>query len=252
MKRIILAFFVVLSFSSAAFCARQFIEGTDYSVDFQENDDGAAAAVRIVFTNIIPTPGEAEQLVKERLKIYAKIIDKETAARKKAEAKNAPKTKAAAPAKKDAAASKINGVSVDTQTYKNIIGSAWYAAPAQQNPAAAVSTQTAVASNALYTPLVSLSSGAAAGNDFVKVKFQDDVSAYVYLGKTKKIVSFPAYIAFLKKERDLKKAVDKAAAQAARQTSEPSQQPAGQPMAEQSAAGQPMAEQPAADEDAKQ
>ena len=43
----------------------------------------------------------------------------------------------------------------------------------------------------------------------VKIKFNDSLSAYVYLGKTKKIVQFPEYIAFLKKERDDKKAKDK-------------------------------------------
>ncbi len=39
----------------------------------------------------------------------------------------------------------------------------------------------------------------------VKIKFQKDLAAYVWLGKTRKIVAFPDYISFLKKERNNKK-----------------------------------------------
>jgi hypothetical protein len=35
----------------------------------------------------------------------------------------------------------------------------------------------------------------------VKIKFQKDLAAYVWLGKTRKVVAFPDYISFLKKEK---------------------------------------------------
>jgi hypothetical protein len=58
--------------------------------------------------------------------------------------------------------------------YKNIIGSAWHINKADAaNP--------------------------------VKIKFQKDLAAYVWLGKTRKIVAFPDYISFLKKEKNSKK-----------------------------------------------
>jgi hypothetical protein len=41
--------------------------------------------------------------------------------------------------------------------------------------------------------------------NFVKIKFQKDLAAYVWLGKTRKIVAFPDYISFLKKEKKLQK-----------------------------------------------
>jgi hypothetical protein len=57
------------------------------------------------------------------------------------------------------------------QQYKNIIGSAWYIVDASSDSA-------------------------------VKIKFAKDLSAYVRIGKTKKTVPFPAYISFLKKEKE--------------------------------------------------
>ncbi|MDR1244686.1 MAG: hypothetical protein LBJ98_01755 [Endomicrobium sp.] len=40
----------------------------------------------------------------------------------------------------------------------------------------------------------------------IKIKFTEDLAAYVWLGKTKSIVPFPDYIVFLKKEqKDFKK-----------------------------------------------
>jgi hypothetical protein len=54
--------------------------------------------------------------------------------------------------------------------YKNIIGSAWIEnIPDPENP--------------------------------IKIKFNKDVAAYVWLGKTKTIVPFPDYMAFLKKQQ---------------------------------------------------
>ncbi|GMO66765.1 MAG: hypothetical protein Nk1A_4460 [Endomicrobiia bacterium] len=56
------------------------------------------------------------------------------------------------------------------EKYKNIIGSAWY------------------------------TKGTPFGN-YVKIKFDKDLAAYVWLDKTKKIVTFHNYISFLKKEK---------------------------------------------------
>jgi hypothetical protein len=61
-----------------------------------------------------------------------------------------------------------------TPKCKNIIGSAWHINKA--NP-----------------------------EDSVKIKFQKDLAAYVWLGKTRKIVAFPDYISFLKKGKNNKK-----------------------------------------------
>jgi hypothetical protein len=52
--------------------------------------------------------------------------------------------------------------------YKNIIGSAWYRN--ELDPA-----------------------------NPIKIKFKEDLGAYVWIGKTQTIVSFPTYMAFLKK-----------------------------------------------------
>ncbi|GHT61045.1 hypothetical protein AGMMS49531_07600 [Endomicrobiia bacterium] len=54
--------------------------------------------------------------------------------------------------------------------YKNIIGSAWYVNGA--NPA-----------------------------NLTKIKFRNDFGAYVWIGKTKNIVTFPNYMSFLKKSK---------------------------------------------------
>jgi hypothetical protein len=39
----------------------------------------------------------------------------------------------------------------------------------------------------------------------VKIKFQKDLAAYVWLGKTRKVVAFPDYVSFLKKEKNSRK-----------------------------------------------
>ena len=249
MKKTILALLAVLSISAVALCARQFIEGTDYQADFKENTGDMPAVLHINFTNITPTPDEAEKLIKDQLKIYAKIIENEADAKKKIEAQNAPvsKSKTAAPAKKNPPQDKTKDESDDNQTYKNIIGSVWYNVAPQQTQTEeetpAAQAETPVAAIQPSVPVVSLSSGVAVstGTDSaVKVKFKDDLSAYVYLGKTKRIVPFPEYVNFLKKERDAKKAKDKADAAAAAQTA---QQDASQP-------GQ-TADQPTADTETK-
>jgi hypothetical protein len=38
----------------------------------------------------------------------------------------------------------------------------------------------------------------------IKIKFTEDLAAYVWLGKTKSIVPFPDYINFLKKQKDFR------------------------------------------------
>jgi hypothetical protein len=68
------------------------------------------------------------------------------------------------------AGNKVTHLIKKEMRYKNIIGSAWYANNSDPaNP--------------------------------IKVKFQEDLAAYVWLGKTKTIVTFPDYMAFLKKEQ---------------------------------------------------
>jgi hypothetical protein len=133
----------IFYFIASAFCSRTFIEGQDYTVDFQERSPEMAATLHINFIDVVPEPQEAEKIVKTQLQIFGdklvsinKVID--------------PITK--------------------EPKYKNIIGSAWdenNADPA--NP--------------------------------IKIKFQPDLSAYVWIGKTKTIVPFPDYMSFLKKEQ---------------------------------------------------
>jgi hypothetical protein len=73
------------------------------------------------------------------------------------------------------ASNKVMRIEKKEKRYKNIIGSAWktdITDPA--NP--------------------------------IKIKFTEDLAAYVWLGKTKTIVPFPDYMTFLKKEqKDFKK-----------------------------------------------
>lgn len=64
------------------------------------------------------------------------------------------------------------------EKYKNIIGSAWYTKGTHFR-------------------------------DCVKIKFHKNLAAYVWLGKTKKIVTFHNYISFLKKEKITKNLKDK-------------------------------------------
>ncbi|MCA6084966.1 hypothetical protein [Candidatus Endomicrobiellum agilis] len=135
-----------LIFAANVFCFGDFVEKTDYFVEFQEKLPKMAAVLHVNFTRDIPEPKEAEEIVKQQLKAYGNTI-----------AANKKSTK-----------------------YKNIIGSAWYV-------------------NKTYSA------------NPVKIKFQKDIGAYVWLGKTKRIVTFPDYMSFLKRERNNKKIKDKAA-----------------------------------------
>lgn len=55
-------------------------------------------------------------------------------------------------------------------------------------------------------------------NKMIKIKYSDSVASYVWINKTKKIVSFPEYVSFLKRERDAKR--DKARAEARKKAEE--------------------------------
>ncbi|GHT04843.1 hypothetical protein AGMMS5026_07590 [Endomicrobiia bacterium] len=140
MKNFFFTVSFTLIFATDIFCFVNFAEKTDYFVEFQEKSPGMLAILHVNFISVIPEPKEAEEIVKQQLKIYGNM----PAANKK------------------------------TPKSKNIIGSAWHinkAAPA--NP--------------------------------VKIKFQKDLAAYVWLGKARKIVAFPDYISFLKKEKNIEK-----------------------------------------------
>jgi hypothetical protein len=113
-----------------AFCLRDFIEGVDYVVDFQEKSPKMAAVLHINFKNVMPNTEEAEKIVKMQLKTYG----------------------------------------IKLRIRKNIIGSAWYVNNTDPaNP--------------------------------IKIKFQQDLSAYVWIGKTKEIVQFTTYINLLKEQQ---------------------------------------------------
>ncbi|MCL2799489.1 MAG: hypothetical protein FWD54_04365 [Endomicrobia bacterium] len=164
-------------FAQSALCLMNFIEGEDYTVDFQRKDDNMAAVLHITFINSAPSPQDAEAVVKDQMKIYALIIEseKEDPGQKEPEQKEPKQKEPEQKENEDAIGDE------EEEKFKNIIGSAWWHNPL--NP-----------------------------EEPVKIKFKEDLSAYVYIGKTKKIVPFPDYVAFLRKERDDKKEKDKAAA----------------------------------------
>ncbi|MDR1942136.1 MAG: hypothetical protein LBQ47_07395 [Endomicrobium sp.] len=182
MKRLFFAAVCLLFLYSYSFCAREFLETRDYFVDFSQNDESMAAVLRINFINIEPTPEEAEHLLKDQLQIYGKIIDDEEAAKKKEENEAKAKDKTAAktkPALKDLPQTPEEE---EEEKFKNIIGSVWFSPDG--NP-----------------------------ENLTKIKYNDYLASFVRIGKTKKIVPFPDYITFLKKERDDKKAKEKAKSQ---------------------------------------
>ena len=189
MKKLILTVFCVLFFSGAVFAARTFIENTDFSVNFTQKEYGEPSVLHINFTTMEPTAQEAESLLKDQLNIYGKIIEDERIAKKKEEdeakaKENNEKNDIKAVQNPDAAE---NLQEEEEEKFKNIIGSVWVLKDGE-NP--------------------------------VKIKFNDYLASYVYIGKTKKIVQFPDYITFLKKERDDKKAKDKLKAAAVKTDSQ--------------------------------
>lgn len=144
MKKLLFAVLAALFLSVPAYSISQFIENTDYMVDFNENKQDKPAVLHINFGSLIPSPEEAEKILKNHLKNYG------------------------------------------SKTSKNIIGSVWYKDSAT--------------------------------GEMSKIKYNDSVASYVWINKTKRIVSFPEYISFLKRERDSKR--DKARAEARKQAQE--------------------------------
>ncbi|MDR1926299.1 MAG: hypothetical protein LBQ13_01240 [Endomicrobium sp.] len=73
---------------------------------------------------------------------------------------------------------KMSATVENENKYKNIIGSAWYIN--DENP-----------------------------TNHIKIKFQNDLAAYVWIGKTRTVIPFPKYMSFLKKEKKNRKFKDK-------------------------------------------
>jgi hypothetical protein len=192
MKRFILSLFLISALAAVSFAARQFIEGTDYFTDFQSNEDNDKAAVlHINFIAVMPAPHEAEAILKDQLKVYGKIIEAEKESLKKEkeeleklDAKNEKGKKKDKPKDKPKSAQDIKNPDelkaffeaedAAEEKYKNIIGSVRFSRDG--------------------TP-----------ENAEKIKYSDDSSAFVWIEKTKRIVPFPDYIKFLKKEREDRK-----------------------------------------------
>ena len=99
MKKYFFTIIFIFTFSSNAFCFKNFIEKTDYFVEFHEKSSDMAAILHIKFMSATPEAEEAEKIVKYQLKKYGSIL---TANRK------------------------VITTSKKGVKYKNIIGSAWY------------------------------------------------------------------------------------------------------------------------------
>jgi hypothetical protein len=138
-KKYCFTIMLMLIFSTNIFCSRDFVEKLDYFVEFQEKSPEMASILHVNFINITPESRDAENIVKQQLKIYGNAI---------------------------IASEKVLTMSKNEIKHKNIIGSAW--------------------SNKI---------------NLTKIKFQNDLSAYVWLGKTRTVVTFHDYISFLKKEK---------------------------------------------------
>ncbi|MCA6069759.1 MAG: hypothetical protein LE180_01350 [Endomicrobium sp.] len=146
MKKYFFTIIFIFTFSSNVFCFSNFIENTDYFVEFHEKSSEMAAILHIKFVSVVPEAEGAEKIVKEQLKKYGNILT----------------------------ANKKNVTTLKKEVkYKNIIGSAWYVNDADPE-------------------------------NLTKINFKKDLGAYVWLGKTNTIVSFPNYMSFLKKEKEKK------------------------------------------------
>ncbi|MCL2143932.1 MAG: hypothetical protein FWH43_00330 [Endomicrobia bacterium] len=197
MKKIILSMLLIFFFAAASFSARQFLEGVDYEVSFKQNEDNNIAAIlRINFVDLMPDPAEAEAVLKDQLKVYAQILETEKENLKKVKEelelekeknkkKNKPKPKEKGKSKEiqdiknpDELKAFFEEEDAAEEKYKNIIGSVWF-------------SPDETAENA------------------EKIKYGDNSSAFVWIEKTKKIVPFPDYIKFLKKEKDERKQKEK-------------------------------------------
>lgn len=202
MKKIISVLLLFTFFAGFSFAAREFVEGTDYFVDFKQNEDNMAAVIHINFIDMMPAPAEAERILKDQLKVYAKIIetDRENLKKEKeAEEKELAKKDKSKKDKKKEKPKKIEDIKdpeelkaffededAKEEKYKNIIGSVWYTPDG--NP-----------------------------ENMEKVQYGETYSAFVLLGKTKRTVPFPDYIKFLKKEKEDRKQKEKERAKLLRQ-----------------------------------
>lgn len=99
MKKIFVVTIFIFYFTDSAFCFRSFIEGQDYTVEFQEKSPEMAATLHINFIDIVPEPQEAEKIVKKQLKIFGDKLVSENKV--------------------------IRTIKKETK-YKNIIGSTWH------------------------------------------------------------------------------------------------------------------------------
>jgi hypothetical protein len=145
MKKFFIALTFISLFIASAFCFRDFIEGVDYIVEFQEKSYEMAAVLHVNFIGVVPKPEDVEKIVKQQLKIYSNKL---------------------------LASKQVVHIGNKETRYKNIIGSAWNIT----NPASPI-----------------------------KIKFKEDLSAYVWRGRTKDIVSFPDYMTSLKNNKRIKK-----------------------------------------------
>jgi len=76
MKKLLFIIAAVAFFALQAFAAGKFIEGTDYTVNFNPNLDDMPAVLHINFKAIAPDPSEAEFLLRSELKLYAPKVAK--------------------------------------------------------------------------------------------------------------------------------------------------------------------------------
>ena len=133
----------------------------------------------------MPTPEEAEPILKDHLNSYAKTIQEAEKEKEKELLKNSAKKKTSKKSKKPEEITDPEELRAyfaqedeNEKKYKNIIGSVWYNIDGEPK-------------------------------NMLKVQYSENSSAFVYLGKTRKTVHFPEYIKFLKKESELKKDKEK-------------------------------------------
>ncbi|MDR2425764.1 MAG: hypothetical protein LBD46_01035 [Endomicrobium sp.] len=175
-------FFLVLFFTlyCVVFCsaAREFIEGTDYFVEYKQNKENMAAVLHISFISFMPAAEEAESVLKDQLQLYGKILKTEMENMQKEKFEKEQSQKDKIETAKEKGIKDIKAMLEDAQDeeekFKNIIGSVWY--PVDGDP-----------------------------ENMQKVSYSENSSAFVWLQKTHTIVAFPDYIKFLKKEKEEKK-----------------------------------------------
>ncbi|MDR1196484.1 MAG: hypothetical protein LBL00_08430 [Endomicrobium sp.] len=187
MKKIFLALFFTASCAGFCSAAREFVEGTDYFAEYKQNEENMAAVLRINFTNLTPDPEEAESILKDQLTVFGQILEtekevlkkeKEEAAKEQEKKEKTKKGKTKKSKEKDVKEIDPLLEEEEEEKFKNIIGSVWYGV--DDNP-----------------------------ENMAKVQYSENSSAFVWLGKTQKIVPFPEYIKFLKKEKEQKKQKEK-------------------------------------------